>query len=749
MNARPSAAPPSPGLELQVQGMTCAACVGRVEKALAAVPGVRSVSVNLATDTAALSLSPAAEADRVATRAALAAALARAGYRLVEPVPHGADAPARRGPDRETVALGLAIVLSLPLALPMLWPAADHAALLPAWAQWLLATPVQFVLGARFYRAGWSALKARSGNMDLLVAIGTSAAYGLSLWQWWRHGAHGALYFEASALVITLVLLGKWLERRAKHRTTAALRALAALQPGVAVVRRADGSEQPVPVSALQVGDRVVVRPGGRVPADGRVVEGDSHVDEALITGESLPVPRGPGDRVIGGAVNGEGRLVVQVTALGAQSMLARIAQGVASAQAKKAPIQRLVDRVSAVFVPVVLVLALLTWAGWWWAGGDASAALLHAVAVLVIACPCALGLATPAALMAGTGAAARQGILIRDAEALEVAHRVDLLALDKTGTLTEGRPVLVACLPAAGDEDGVLRQAAALQAGSEHPLAGAVRQAAATRGLAPPPASTVRAVPGRGVQGRVAGPDGAAREVRLGSGRWMAEMGADTTPLGAAAEALQAAGRSIAWLAARDGLRPPPPWQVIGLLAFGDPVKPAAAQVLQRLQSMGVRPVLLSGDHAGAAQAVAAAVGIEEVHAEVLPEDKAARVAAWRRRGAVVAMAGDGLNDAPALAAADVGIAMGTGTDVAMHTAGITLMRGDLSLLPDALDIARRTRRKIVQNLFWAFAYNVVGLPLAAVGGLTPVAAGAAMALSSVSVVANSLWLSRWRGGR
>jgi Cu+-exporting ATPase len=636
----------------------------------------------------------------------------------------------------------------------MLGDLAGQHWMLPGWLQWLLATPVQFWLGARFYRAGWHALRAGTGNMDLLVALGTSAAYGLSVWLLWRDLAQGAggmphLYFESAAVVITLVMLGKWLETRARHRTADAIRALRALTPDVAHVRGPDGVEQDRPLASLRVGDLVVVRPGERLPVDGVVVEGSSHVDESLLTGESLPVAREVGQGVTGGAVNGEGRLVVRTRAVGAETTLARIVRLVESAQAKKAPIQRLVDQVSAVFVPVVVAIAVVTLLGWGWALGDWTEALLRAVAVLVIACPCALGLATPAAIMVGTGAAARHGILIKDAQALELAHAVRVVAFDKTGTLTTGRPALVGfqALPGA-DESTLLGWAAALQAGSEHPLARAVLSHASARALPISAATELRAQAGRGVAGQVDG-----RALRLGSRRWMDELGLGSAAfdaLQANASAWQARGQTLAWLADLSATGAP---RLLAVLAFGDTVKPGARAAIEQLHQLGVRTLLLSGDNRHAAQAVAREIGIDEVRAEVLPGDKAAAISELRAggsAGARVAMVGDGLNDAPALAAADVGIAIthtdGSGTDVAMQAAGITLLRGDPRAVADAIDISRRTTLKIRQNLFWAFVYNVVGIPLAAFGFLNPVIAGAAMAASSISVLSNALLLARWK---
>ncbi|MFP5350915.1 MAG: heavy metal translocating P-type ATPase, partial [Gammaproteobacteria bacterium] len=476
---------------------------------------------------------------------------------------------------------------------------------------------------------------------------------------------------------------------------------------------------------------------GERVPVDGVMREGESHVDESLITGESLPVAKHVGARVTGGSVNAEGLLAVETTAIGAETTLARIIRLVESAQAAKAPIQRLVDKVAAVFVPVVLVIAAVTLIGWGVVSGDWEHALLNAVAVLVIACPCALGLATPTAIMAGTGVAARHGILIKDAEALEVAHAVTDVVFDKTGTLTEGRPALVALVPQAVTHDELLRRAAALQQANDHPLARAVVNYARAHNVAPAAASAVKALAGRGMQATLDG-----RTLYLGSQRLMQELGFDAAMLTAQARDYIAQGRTVSWLASeQDGQR-----TLDGLLAFGDSIKPNTARLIERLRAQGVRSVMLTGDNRGAAEAVAKRLGIDEVKAEVLPGDKAQAVEALKRNGAVVAMVGDGINDAPALAAADVGIAMATGTDVAMHTAGITLMRGEPLLVADSIDISRRTYRKIRQNLFWAFIYNVVGIPLAAFGLLSPVIAGAAMAFSSVSVVSNALLLKRWR---
>jgi Cu+-exporting ATPase len=732
---------------ISIGGMTCASCVSRVERALKKQPGVQEATVNLATESAHVVFDPALASD-----ARLRRAVRDAGY---EPRSEAqAESAENASPWTGFGPVAIGLLLSAPLVLPMFASLAGRDWMLPAWLQFVLATPVQFILGARFYRAGWHALRALTGNMDLLVAIGTSAAWGLSVWLWLgpQTGMHDGmpamqhLYFEASAVVVTLVLLGKWLEARAKRQTTAAIRALHALRPEVAHVVRAGGEELDVPVAELLAGDTLAVRPGERIPADGLVTEGATQVDESMLTGEPLPVDKAPGAKLTGGSINGDGRVLMQVTAVGSESVLAHIIRLVEDAQAGKAPIQRLVDQVSAVFVPVVLVIALVTLLGWLWTGSGMEAALIHAVAVLVIACPCALGLATPAAIMAGTGVAAKNGILIKDVQALELAHKVDTVAFDKTGTLTLGRPRLTALVAAAGvDEAALLMAVAGVQGGSEHPLAHAVTAAARERGLTPGSAQDVRAVPGRGTEGALAG-----ATWQIGSLRWMEELGAPLGALADEAARLQAQGLTVSAVAQKlTGAGGAGSGSIVrALLAFGDEPKPGAKEALSALRALGIRVMMISGDNRGAALAMGARLGLaaDEVMAEVLPGDKSARIMQLKEGGHVVAMVGDGVNDAPALAAADVGMAMGSGTDVAMHAAGITLMRGDVALVAGALSLSRRTVAKIRQNLFWAFAYNVAGIPLAALGYLSPVVAGAAMALSSVSVMANALLLRRWK---
>jgi Cu+-exporting ATPase len=678
--------------------------------------------------------------------ASLAGAVAKAGYRAepwLDAARRAADADAAIAARSraELTRFAIAAGLTLPLVVQMVAHILGAHWRMPAPIELALATPVQFWIGARFYIAAWKALKAGTGNMDLLIALGTSAAYFYSAIAVLAD-PFGApeLYFEAAAVVIALVVLGKWLEARAKRGAAAAIRALAALRPERAQ-REIDGLVEDVAVDRLVPGDIVLIRPGERVPVDGVVLSGESEMDESLLTGESRLVPKTSGDKVTGGAINGEGLIRARVEAVGAEAVLARIIRLVEGAQASKPPVQRLVDRISAIFVPIVVAIALVAFLGWWQLGGDPVTGLLSAVAVLVIACPCALGLATPTAIMAGTGAAARSGILIKDAEALERAHRVNVVVFDKTGTLTHGKPIVTAIEPThGGSADDVLALAAAAQAGSEHPLAKAVLAKAASQGILPKAPEEFRAFPGRGLEAIVAG-----RRVVIGNRRLMAERAIEMGATRSSAEALEAIGNTVMFVAATshgEGGKP----EIVGLIAAGDTPKAEARPAVAALRARGIETVMLTGDNRRTGEAVAAQLGVDRVLAEVLPEDKARMVAALRDKGHIVAMVGDGVNDAPALAAADVGFAMGTGTDVAMEAAGITLMRGDPLLVAAAIDVSRATYVKIAQNLFWAFIFNLIGIPLAALGWLNPVIAGAAMAFSSASVVSNSLWLRRWR---
>jgi P-type Cu+ transporter len=714
-------------VELAVSGMTCATCAGRVEKALSRVPGVARASVNLATERASVEGS-----EQGLKLADLIVAVRRAGYQAdlltgdTERDQRVLAAEETRL-QRERVRVIAAVGLSVPLLLPML------GIPVPGWLQLALATPVQFVLAARFYASAWKALRSLSGNMDLLVSLGTSAAYIYSLYLLLASPRGTELYFDASAVVIALVLLGKWLEARAKRSTTAAIRALMSLRPARARVER-DGEEIEVPAAAVALHDVVIVRPGERVPVDGVVLSGTSRVDESLLTGESLPVAKSMGEKVTGGSMNGNGWLRIETTAVGSQTTLSRIIAMVESAQAGKAPVQRLVDRVAAVFVPIVLIVALAALLGWWLVGGDFTAGVVTAVSVLVIACPCALGLATPTALVVGTGVAAKSGILIRDVEALERAHRIDTIVLDKTGTLTEGKPSVTEIVANGMPELELLRLAAAAQKGSEHPLATAVLERAA--GLELAALDRLEGIPGMGFTAAVCG-----RALAIGNRRLMKEKSVPVDSLAAEAARLEDQGRTVMWIAWLEGEA-----RLAGIIAVADPVKPAARAAVERLHGMGIDTVLLTGDNERTAAAIAAQLGIGRVVANALPAEKEAEVRRLQAQGKHVGMVGDGINDAPALAAADIGIAMGTGTDVAMQTAGITLMRGDPRLIGDAIAVSRATYEKIRQGLFWAFIYNVIGMPAAALGMLSPVVAGGAMALSSVSVVSNALLLRGWK---
>ncbi len=712
---------------LALSGMTCATCAGRVERALSAVPGVVRVAVNLASEKASIE----GLADDVRP-ADLITAVRRAGYEAEllagNAQREGEILRARESRAfRERRRLAAALTLSAPLLLPM------FGVPLPGWWQLALATPVQFILGARFYVAAWKALRAAAGNMDLLVSLGTSAAYFYSLYLLLA-GAPGVhLYFEASAVVITLILIGRELEAHARRSTTSAVRALMSLRPETACVER-PGGELRIPAAEVRLHDIVIVRPGDRLPVDGVVVGGHSEVDESLLTGESLPVIKSAGDAVTGGSINGVGLLRVEATAVGERSTLSRIIALVEGAQANKPPVQRLADRVAALFVPVVVGLALAAFLGWWLRAGDLSAGVIAAVSVLVIACPCALGLATPTALMVGIGAAAKAGILIRDAGALERARGLDTVVLDKTGTVTQGTPAVTETIPYDMQESELLALVASAQQGSEHPLAGALRAKAAGARLGA--LAQFEAHPGMGLTARVDG-----RGVAVGNRRLMARHGVALERGEAQAARLEALGRTVMWVAALE-----PRARLRGLVAVADPIKPTARAAVQRLQAQRLEVVLLTGDNGRTAAAVAAELGIRTVLAGVLPAEKVDEIRRLQALGRRVAMVGDGLNDAPALAAADIGMAMGTGTDVAMQTAGITLMRGDPLLIGDAIAVSRATYRKIRQGLFWAFIFNVIGMPAAALGLLNPVVAGAAMALSSVCVVVNALGLRRWR---
>ena len=719
-------------LELGIGGMSCAACAARIEKVVRRLPGVEG-SVNFAAETARVRYMPG-----LADPAAIVAAIARAGF-TATPIA-GRDREAERArKDAEFRAELRLFWISALLSLPFLAQMAGmlgagfgghHDDWLPRWLQCLLATPVQFWIGRRFYKGAWSSLLGGGANMDVLVALGTSVAYFFSLFVVLagRHDLH--VYFEASASIITLVLLGKLLEARARARTSVAIEALLRLQPPTAWIER-DGQLVELPVAQVVAGMTFVLRPGDAVPVDGEVLAGTSSADEAMLTGESVPVPKVPGDKVFAATVNGDGVLHCRASGVGADTLLAGIVRLVEQAQGGKPAVQRLADRIAAVFVPTVVAIALATFGLWWWLGGELAPALVNGVAVLVIACPCALGLATPTAVMVGTGQGARAGILVKNAEALELAEKIKVLVVDKTGTLTEGRPSLIDLRCADGVARGeVLQLAASLEQSSHHPLARAVLDAARAEGVAPLAAASAQAVGGKGVTGQVDG-----RAVQLGSPEFIAAQGVAMPP--ALLEPLLAAALTPVAVAA-DG-------RLLGVMGLADPLRAGARAAVARLQALGLRVVMLTGDHPAAAARIAAEAGISEFRAQVLPGDKAAAVEALRAEGRV-GMVGDGINDAPALAAADVSFAIGAGSDVAIEAADLTLVRSDLNGVADAISLSRATLGKIRQNLFFAFIYNIIGIPAAALGLLNPVIAGAAMAMSSVSVVSNSLLLRRWR---
>ncbi len=728
---KPIHTPPSaPSLSLAIDGMTCAACVARVEKALQSVPGVTAAAVNLATKSARV--------EGIAPAESLITAVDDIGYGASLITETTGASETKRSADRERKArlsALLAFVIVSPFFVGMAGMLGGYDLMPEAAVQFGLATLIQFGLGLRFYRSAWKALRSGVATMDLLVALGTSAAYGLSLYLWLRPSMPGHmvhLYFESSSVVTAFVLLGKWLEERATSETASAIAALGRLKPASAR-RIENGIETDVPLEAICVGDRVLVRAGKTIPVDGVIYEGAASIDESMVTGESLPIAKSIGGEVIGGTTNLDGRLVIETRAIGAETMLSRIIRLVASAQASKAPVQALVDQVSAVFVPVVLIVALGTGIGWYFYGAGYEAALINAVSVLVIACPCALGLATPTAILAGTGIAAKYGILIRDAASLEKAAKVNVLAFDKTGTLTIGQPVITAV--DGGDPAMVLAIASALEAGSSHPLARAIRDEAQLRGMTSLPSVTGFELIAGGIVGTISG-----ERFLFGNAAALIAANIDTTSMKQRVEALGLEGSGISYLADIDRKR------LIGLLAFADPPRETSAAAIRMLNTMGIATVMLTGDAKGASHYIASKLGIADVHAEVRPEGKSNIINALKAQGAIIGMVGDGVNDAPALATADLGIAMGSGTDVALETAGIALMRPDPRLAAAAISLSRRAVFTIRSGLFWAFAYNVIGIPLAALGYLSPVFAGGAMALSSVSVVMNALTLKLWR---
>lgn len=723
---------------LDVTGMTCANCAGRVEKALRALPGVIDARVSAATDRADVNWLGGD------TRA-LIDAVHDAGYEAALRLSPTAQRKQQQEDQankqagrarRELWMFAVSVLLTVPLVLQMLLNAFGFNLHMPGWLELALATPVQFVVGARFYKGAWNALKAGASNMDVLVVLGTSAAYFYSLYMLLRFGAaaQGHLYFEAAAVIITLILLGKILETRAKRGTTAAVLELMSLRPETANVLR-DGKEISLPVEDVMLNDIVVVRPGERIAVDGEVVDGQSQADEALITGESLPVDKVTGDTVTGGSVNGTGLLKVRTTKVGEDATLSKIITLVENAQSGKAPVQRLVDKISAIFVPTIIAIAILTFLGWLATGGGFEAALIAMVSVLVIACPCALGLATPTAIVAGTGAAARAGILFKDVAALESAHRVNVVVFDKTGTLTAGHPAVSDFQAINCDKDELIRLTASLQSASEHPLARAVVDYAKTSQQ-----ENLSAVKdfashtGFGVSGKVDG-----LPIMVGNRALLEDRNIEVPGPIREIQSTWASHGKTAVLVAVDGV-------LAGLIGISDPIRPQTIKAVAKLKQMNIEPIMLTGDAQATARAIAARAGIENFRAETKPQDKVSVIGELQAQGKIVAMVGDGINDAPALALADVGIAMGSGSDVAMETASITLMRSDPEMVAAALQASKRTWQKLWQNLFWAFIYNVIGIPLAVLGLLNPAIAGAAMAMSSVSVVTSSLLLTRWK---
>ncbi len=716
--------------------MTCAACSARVEKKLNSLGGVKTANVNLTTERATVDYQP--EEIKVT---ALIQAIQSLGYEAekIEEVDRDWEAQEK---EKEIKNLRILLVISIALSLPLLLSMLLHVLGLEMaglsflnnqYFQLAIATPIQFVIGARFYKQSYYALRSGSANMDVLVALGTSAAYFFSLYNVLFEevdpGMMKSLYFETSAIIITLILLGKYLEAVATGKTSEAIKKLAALQAKTARVIRG-GIEEDIPIEEVELGDLVVVRPGERVPVDGKIVAGHSSLDESMLTGESLPVDKTSGDPVFGATINKYGTFKLEATRVGRETALAQIIKMVEDAQGSKAPIQKIADQIAGVFVPVVLAIALVTFVSWYLLSQEINQSLVSAVAVLVIACPCALGLATPTAIMVGTGKGAENGILIKGGEHLETAYKLNAVVLDKTGTITKGMPELTDVIKTGRmEKDDILRIASIAEKGSEHPLGTAIfAKGQELYGSLEDPDSFA-AIPGRGVRAVVQG-----QEVYVGTRKLMNEKGIDAKAVEAQITELEDQGKTAMLMAVDNKLE--------AILAVADTLKESSRQAIVDLQNMGIEVYMITGDNQRTADAIARQVGISQVLAEVLPENKAEEVEKLKAQGKIVAMVGDGINDAPALATADIGMAMGTGTDVAMEAADITLMRGDLSTIPASIRLSRQTMRKIKQNLFWAFIYNIIGIPIAALGMLSPVIAGGAMAFSSVSVVSNSLSL-------
>jgi Cu+-exporting ATPase len=715
-------------IDLAIEGISCASCVATIEKAISKLPAVKSVNVNLSTERAHVVLKEFTSAQ------ILIDAVIKAGY-VAKLTSAKDDLVLSNDNNKDFIKIAVSLILTIPLLIPMIFSLLGISWNLSGFIQLMLATPVQFYIGAAFYQSAWKAIQNKTGNMDLLVAVGTSAAYFLSIYMLVR--GHQHLYFEASSVIITLVLLGKYLEKRAKRQTTEAIRALQQLRPETAMVRK-NNQDTELLVSEIKLKDLIVVRPGERIPVDGEVVDGISHTDESLMTGESKLVSKAAGSKVIAGSVNQDGLLLVNTTAIGSETTLSRIIRLVEDAQSAKPEIQKTVDKASAVFVPIVLVIATLTLLYWGVIHGNWEHAILNAVAVLVIACPCALGLATPSAIMAGTGVAAKYGILIKDANALEIAHKTTDVVFDKTGTLTEGKPALIEYLAVDGNHAKLLSYAASLEKNSLHPLAKSVVYYSQLNDYQLCETSNVQDFPGKGLKGTIDN-----LSIYIGNHRWMDELGVLIEPMMSHAIEMQGNGKTVSWVAiAKEANHP----KLLGMLVFGDKIKSTSYSAISALREKDIKTHLLTGDNVISANQVTSELGIDYVFAEQTPESKAATITKIKKGNRIVAMVGDGVNDAPALATADVSFAMSSGTDVAMHTADITLMRSDPGLVAASIDVSRKTFNKIKQNLFWAFIYNLLGIPLAASGMLNPVIAGAAMALSSVSVVSNALLLKRWK---
>lgn len=729
-------------IDLQIVGMTCAACANRVEKGLSKLPGVSQATVNFALESAQVEYHPAE-----VSMEDLKKQVKQLGYQAVVPVEEDSSGD----PDfrqQEIKKLKKQWMLSALFSFPLLWAMVGHFSftswmgspeiLMNPWFQLALATPVQLVIGSRFYFGAYQALRNQSANMDVLVALGTSAAYFYSLYlSIVSIGQPGPveLYYETSAILITLILFGKYLEMKAKGRSSDAIRKLMGLQAKTAIVIR-DQEEQVIPVEQVRIGDRIIIKPGEKIPVDGVVLEGNTSIDESMLTGESLPIDKKPGDPVIGATVNQNGRLVMEATRVGKETTLSQIIQVVLDAQGSKAPIQRMADKISGIFVPIVISLALITFLIWFLVieSGHFAVALEKAIAVLVIACPCALGLATPTSIMAGSGRAAENGILFKGGEHLETTHLIDTVVLDKTGTITKGTPELTDVIPYQMEKREFLKWVGTAEKNSEHPLAEAIVQGIEDLKIPLLQTESFTAIPGYGVEAKIDG-----KEVIIGSWKWMQkkEIEVPDTML-ESIDQLERSGKTVMFVGIGQ--------RYVGMVAVADTVKETSRSAIARLKKLGIEVYMMTGDNQRTAQAIAEQVGIDQVFAEVLPDGKATQVKKLQEAGKKVAMVGDGINDAPALVAADIGMAMGTGTEMAMEAADVTLMRGDLHGIVDAIYMSKRTMTNIRQNLFWALAYNTLGIPIAAAGWLAPWLAGAAMALSSVSVVLNSLRLQRMK---